>query len=180
MRLFMNRGKFLEETYYSFSYSPIRDELGRVWQGCFVPSNDVTPKVIGTRRLRTLAELSSNALVEKTIDAACKKAAATLSKNPDDVPFALFYLTNDGRAALKEIAGLERADDLLTPAIVDFRRLSPPRGLAIKRGISFRPIPDYRRDTLAILAAGCGESSGVGGHGISRLSPVSTAKRSVC
>ena len=30
VRFFMNRGDFLEETYYSFSYSPIRDESGNV------------------------------------------------------------------------------------------------------------------------------------------------------
>ena len=28
VRLFMHRGDYLEETYYSFSYSPIRDESG--------------------------------------------------------------------------------------------------------------------------------------------------------
>ena len=37
VRLFMNRGDFLEETYYSFSYSPIRDESGAVC-GLFCPS----------------------------------------------------------------------------------------------------------------------------------------------
>jgi PAS domain-containing protein len=45
VRLFMNRGDFLEETYYSFSYSPIRDELGTI-VGLFCPSTDVTPKVM--------------------------------------------------------------------------------------------------------------------------------------
>ena len=28
VRLFMRRGEFLEETFYSFSYSPIRDDSG--------------------------------------------------------------------------------------------------------------------------------------------------------
>src|ERR1700690_1939606 len=30
VRLFMNRGDFIEETFYSFSYSPIRDDSGNV------------------------------------------------------------------------------------------------------------------------------------------------------
>ena len=47
VRLFMDRGDFLEETFYSFSYSPIRDESGRVC-GLFCPSTDVTPKVVNT------------------------------------------------------------------------------------------------------------------------------------
>ena len=65
VRLFMNRGDFLEETFYSFSYSPIRDESGQVC-GLFCPSTDVTPKVVNTRRIRTLSELATNALAEKT------------------------------------------------------------------------------------------------------------------
>lgn len=118
VRLFMNRGDFLEETYYSFSYSPIRDEAGAVG-GLFCPSNDVTPKVIGARRLRTLAELSSNALVEKTTEAACATAAATLAKNCDDIPFALLYLIESHQARLKETAGLHQAGEFLAPPIVD-------------------------------------------------------------
>jgi hypothetical protein len=70
MRLFMNRGNFVEETYYSYSYSPIRDEAGTV-AGLFCPSTEVTHKVINARRLRTLSELSANALVQKTTTAAC-------------------------------------------------------------------------------------------------------------
>jgi hypothetical protein len=75
VRLFMNRGDFFEETYYSYSYSPIRDEQGSVG-GLFCVSTEVTPKVINARRLRTLSELASNALVQKTADAACAWAAA--------------------------------------------------------------------------------------------------------
>jgi PAS domain S-box-containing protein len=118
VRLFMRRGDFLEETYYSFSYSPIRDETGAVG-GLFCPSNDVTPKVIGARRLRTLSELSSNALVEKTTEAACATAAATLARNPDDIPFALLYLIENARAHLKGIAGLYRFNEVVAPAEVD-------------------------------------------------------------
>jgi PAS domain S-box-containing protein len=118
VRLFMNRGDFLEETYYSFSYSPIRDEAGAVG-GLFCPSNDVTPKVIGARRLRTLSELSSNVLMEKTTEAACATTAATLAKNCDDVPFALLYLIEDNHALLKETPGLLHADELVAPRVIN-------------------------------------------------------------
>ena len=91
MRLFMNRGDFLEETYYSFSYSPIRNEAGEVG-GLFCPSTEVTAKVINARRLKTLSELSANALLQKTTEAACGSAMATLGQNPDDIPFAALYL----------------------------------------------------------------------------------------
>jgi len=112
VRLFMNRGDYLEETYYSFSYSPIYDESGKVG-GLFCPSAEVTSKVLNARRLRTLSELSANAFVERNVEAACASAAATLAKNPDDVPFALLYvLSADGSTmCLERTTGLTSRTD---------------------------------------------------------------------
>jgi PAS domain S-box-containing protein len=106
VRLFMDRGTFLEETFYSFSYSPIRDESGRV-TGLFCPSTDVTPKVLHARRLHTLSVLAARALTEKTTEAACAAAAQILNGNPDDVPFALLYLANASgtRASIQQKVG---------------------------------------------------------------------------
>jgi PAS domain S-box-containing protein len=116
VRLLMNRGDFLEETYYSFSYSPIRDESGNV-AGLFCPSTEVTPKIINARRLRTLSELSVNALVQKTTDAACESVAATLARSKDDIPFAVLYLIDDAssEARLEQACGLNRGIDDLAP-----------------------------------------------------------------
>ena len=88
--LFMDRGDFVEETFYSFSYSPIRNESGRVG-GLFCPSSEITAKILNTRRLATLSELAATSLIEKTIEDACATAARTLAKNPSDIPFALLY-----------------------------------------------------------------------------------------
>jgi PAS domain S-box-containing protein len=119
IRLFMNRGNFLEETYYSFSYSPIRDESGRVG-GLFCPSTEVTPKVINARRLRTLSELSAGVLTQKSTEAACESAFLTLGKNPDDIPFAVLYLTDaEGKNAwLERICGLPPDITTLAPPTV--------------------------------------------------------------
>ncbi|MCC6587982.1 MAG: PAS domain S-box protein [Bryobacterales bacterium] len=107
VRLYMNRGSYLEETFYSFSYSPIRDESGAVG-GLFCPSTDVTPKVVGARRLRTLSGISSRALTEKTVRDACARVAEALAENPDDIPFALLYLvTGNGELQLAEGVALE-------------------------------------------------------------------------
>lgn len=94
VQLFMSRGDFLEETYYSFSYSPIRDETGNVG-GLFCPSAETTPKILSERRLATLSELSGRALSEKSSMSVWKAAAEALSKNNADIPFALLY-RNDG------------------------------------------------------------------------------------
>ena len=120
VRLFMNRGDFLEETYYSFSYSPIRDESGKV-AGLFCPSTEVTHKVINARRLRTLSELSARALVQKTTEAACASVAASLANNPDDIPFALLYLIDveNNCARLEQSCGLSEDSDALAPRTID-------------------------------------------------------------
>jgi PAS domain S-box-containing protein len=122
VRLFMNRGRFLEETFYSFSYSPIRDDQGRVC-GLFCPSADVTPKVLNARRMAILSELAANALVEKTTRAACAAVARTLGKNPDDVPFALLYLVDaEGRRASVEQAVGAFGGGFENPSVVDLER----------------------------------------------------------
>jgi len=91
VHLFMNRGDFVEETYYSFSYSPIRDEFGQV-SGLFCPSTEVTPKILSARRLQTLSQLAAQSVTEKSPRAACASAISTLAGNPDDVPFSMLYL----------------------------------------------------------------------------------------
>jgi len=130
VRLFMNRGDFVEETYYSFSYSPIRDEFGMV-AGLFCPSTEVTPKVLNARRLRTLSELSANALVQRTTDAACASASAILGKNPDDIPFTALYLIDSGnrKARLKHTSGISRGLEITSPESVDLTDESEPQAL---------------------------------------------------
>lgn len=127
IRLFMKRGDYLEETYYSFSYSPIYDESGNV-AGLFCPSAETTAKNLNARRLATLAELSAKALVEKSIQAACQSSLATIATNPDDIPFALLYLLDDDHkvarlegtsaasGSLAEIATAEIRLDEASPA----------------------------------------------------------------
>ena len=120
VRLFMNRGDFLEETFYSFSYSPIRDELGNVG-GLFCPSAEVTAKLLSTRRLRTLSELAAESLVEKSTRGACASAASILAKNLDDVPFALLYLIDreESSAVLEQAIALSRGNPRICPEIVE-------------------------------------------------------------
>ena len=120
VRLLMSRGDVLEETFYSFSYSPIRDESGAV-AGLFCPSNDVTPKAVGARRSRTLSELVANALIQRSTAAACASAQATLAKNAYDVPFALLYLAGDEIITLEQSVGVVAGDEGLSPRAIDLK-----------------------------------------------------------
>jgi signal transduction histidine kinase/FixJ family two-component response regulator len=119
VRLFMHRGGYLEETYYSFSYSPIRDESGGVG-GLFCPSTETTAKVLGARRLRTLSQLAGGAYAGQMTQAACAMIAQELANNPDDVPFAILYLANSEgtQAALMQLVGFEDPAERMAPRVV--------------------------------------------------------------
>ncbi len=115
--LVMERNGFVEETYFTWSYSPLADDEGRVG-GVFCTCTEETQRVLGRRRLRTLRELASRTTGEpRSAEDACRSAAEALASNPDDLPFALVYLLgSDGRsAALAGCTGLE-AGSVLAPA----------------------------------------------------------------
>ncbi|MGB9990688.1 ATP-binding protein [Massilia sp. SM-13] len=118
VQLFMNRGAFVEEVFYSFSYSPIVDESGGVG-GLFCPSADVTAANLSARRLASLSALSAAALRENTVARACDTAMGTISRNPQDIPFALLYLADaaSDSAVLQQAAHLPLSDRI-TPAAV--------------------------------------------------------------
>ncbi|AFY34690.1 PAS domain S-box protein [Calothrix sp. PCC 7507] len=92
--LLMDRNGYTEETYFTFSYSPVRDESNGVG-GVFCACSETTERIIGERRLRTLRELAANTGEAKSVVEACRITTDTLSNNPEDIPFALLYLVNE-------------------------------------------------------------------------------------
>src|SRR6201999_1200124 len=140
LRLFMSRGNRLEETYYSFSYSPIFDESGKV-AGLFCPSAERTANMLNARRLRTLSELSANALLEKSTSAACASFLATLANNPDDIPFALLYLMEPGAtsspALLEGAAHVAKDVTPISPHRISLDRISPATLWPLDKVIAF-------------------------------------------
>jgi len=103
----LDRHGFVEECYFIFSYSPIREEGGSVG-GVLVTVTETTERVLGARRLETLQQLSARMQEAATAEAACEIAATVLGENPADLPFALLYLLGpDGqRATLAGTAGI--------------------------------------------------------------------------
>lgn len=91
MLLLVDRFGYVEEAYFTYSYSPIFLETGEVG-GAFTAVTETTRRVIGERRLSTLRELASSTINAKSVEAACQIATTTLAHNPFDVPFALLYL----------------------------------------------------------------------------------------
>src|SRR4051794_875835 len=123
--LFLERSGYVEETYHTFSYSPLQDEHGRNAGMLCVVTED-TERVLGERRLRILSELGDiSAVTAPTIDEACAAALRVLERGRRDVPFASIYLLDDdGRTArLAGYYGL--ADDpRIVPALLD-REIAP-------------------------------------------------------
>jgi len=89
--LIMERDGYPEETYYTFSYSPVPDDNGEVG-GIICANTDDTRRVIGERQLALLRELAMATADARTVEGACRHAARALATAPKDLPFALIYL----------------------------------------------------------------------------------------
>ena len=119
--LFLERRGFKEETYHTFSYSPVPDDDGGVGGMLCVVTED-TERTIGERRLRTLRELAARTTDQtRSVEHACRTAAQILAGNTRDVPFALLYLLDvDGRRAVLVAATGVEAGSPISPAFVEF------------------------------------------------------------
>jgi len=89
--LLLDRNGYLEEAYFTFSYSAIRDEAGEVG-GVFCAVTETTEEVISARRLRTLRTLAAHIAEVSSLEEVCSVAVRTLANNPADLPFTLLYL----------------------------------------------------------------------------------------
>jgi two-component sensor histidine kinase len=97
--LLMQRGGHVEETYYTFSFSPVPEEDGSIG-GIVCASTDDTDRVIGARRLALLRELASRTWEADTVADVYVLAARALASDLRDMPFALLYrLKEDGAHA---------------------------------------------------------------------------------
>jgi len=105
--LMLERNGYPEECYFTFSYSPIRDELGDI-RGVFTPVADTTERVINERQTRTLHDLAARAAVAREVQPACAAIAETLAENARSIPFASLYLFDERRtsATLAAVAGI--------------------------------------------------------------------------
>src|SRR5881296_2107889 len=143
-RMFLDRNDYLEETFFTFSFSPIQDETGRVG-GLFHPVTETTGKMLAERRTRALRDLAARAGKARTVEEACTLAAQTLSDYPLDLPFLLFYAVDDQGQEAKLVAstGLTAGLDA-SPRVVDLtavREASWPL-TEVMRSLQARKIDD--------------------------------------
>ncbi len=111
--LFLERSGFPEETYHTFSYSPVYDDDERI-AGMLCVVTEVTERVLGERGLGILRDMAARSAGAHSVSDTCQRLLAVLRDDPADVPFARLYLTdqNTGQATLVAGCGsLPRALD---------------------------------------------------------------------
>jgi PAS domain S-box-containing protein len=89
--LLLNRNGYPEETYHTFSYSPLRGD-GGLTEGLMCVVTEETERVISERRLNTLRALADGLIGTGTIDQVLGQVRGALAFNNQDFPFGLFYM----------------------------------------------------------------------------------------
>ena len=99
-----DRHGFMQECYFTYSHSPLKDGNGAV-AGVLTTVIETTPRVLSERRMRGLRGLSGATInvanKGRTVKETCHALIDLLGADNPDVPFAMQYLTAEsGRAEL--------------------------------------------------------------------------------
>jgi hypothetical protein len=154
--LIMERNGYPEETYYTFSYTPIPgDNGGTAGMICF--NTDDTERIISERQLSTLTRLGKNLTNSQSPAEVIHKTIDTLLENPHDFPVACFYRIAGDTAFLADCTlyrpgpphSADQAPGLNPPAEVD---LSGSNDIAplVKKALTAKQ-PQVLEDASAII-----------------------------
>jgi signal transduction histidine kinase/DNA-binding response OmpR family regulator len=148
--LLMKRNGYDEETYFSFSYSPIADESCGVG-GIFTPVFESTEKVVGHRRIEHLRVLGSQPRAD-TLQGACDQLAEVLAGAVEDLPFGMIYTIDavSGNARLAASFGLGDFPDAAPRAIAAGDDGQPWQVMPAVRNREPRLIDNLDRSGLAL------------------------------
>jgi signal transduction histidine kinase len=124
-RMFLNRYGFLEETFFTFTFSPVMDETGEVG-GLFHPVTELTQQSIGERRLELLQKIGSGTIKTTTIKETISILMEILNENDLDIPFSALYLLNPAgsKATLEAFSGKQPKNNLLNLPLIPIEDLA--------------------------------------------------------
>jgi PAS domain S-box-containing protein len=112
----INRNGKLEEVYWTYSYSPVRDKDGAV-QGTLVACSETTEQVLSERRLQTLVGIAlqedSSIARPDTLVSIAQQVMQKLAADPADIPFAVLYLLVGGE--ILQAGNTAASADLIDP-----------------------------------------------------------------
>jgi Signal transduction histidine kinase len=153
-RMFLDRHGYLEETFFTFSFSPIHGESGGV-DGLFHPVTETTGSMVGERRTRALRDLTTRTLNARSMVDGLYLAARTIADYELDVPFALFYQIDPlgGTAELVAQTGLPAAGRA-SPTVVDLSLDGPGWPLAAVTRTGSAVLVDDVRERFPDLICG--------------------------
>ena len=115
--LLINRRGFPEETYHTFSYSPLRGDGGRV-EGIFCAVTEETERVISERRLASLGALAGTLSAAEGESSVLRAAARGLEGNGRDLPFTVTYLFDaEGAAHVAGMTNVAEGSELARRAV---------------------------------------------------------------
>jgi len=181
--LFLERIGYLEETYWTYSYSAITGESGEVL-GVFVATTEVTGTDVFDRRMQTVRELGALSVTETGgLHNVYEQSMRVLARNRISIPFAAVYVHDgDGQARLEAHYGLSDTGAKLpgtlpvtrssvlgkvfttgTPGYTTPADLAPglvlepsPLGPAAPRAIRLQPVwLSGHPEPYAVLVVGC-------------------------
>ena len=116
--LFLERSGYPEETYHTFSYSPLADDDGSV-VGMLCVVTEETERIIGERRLFALQELAAGIAGNNALGMVFESVPRQLNRDLKDLPFTLTYLFDErGDACLACCSGVE-SNHPIAPARID-------------------------------------------------------------
>ena len=154
--LIMERNGYPEETYYTFSYTPIPGDNGGT-AGMICANTDDTERIISERQLKTLTQLGKNLTDCKTNREVIEKTILTLQDNSHDFPFVLFRTIIDNKAILMQSTPLGVYKDIV-PAEIDLES-SHPVALLLKKANTSRKLLVFEglKEKIGLLPKGAWE-----------------------
>ena len=119
--IFLERHGYNEECFFTISFSPIHSEGGQIG-GLFHPVIEMTGKVLGERRTRTLRDLAAYTGRAKSIEEAIVLSSQSLAPYQLDLPFVLIYLIDRASRQARLVAptGLA-AESAAGPLLLDLQ-----------------------------------------------------------
>jgi signal transduction histidine kinase len=138
--LFINSRGFNQETFHTFSQSPVTNDDGHVG-GVLLIVQETTEQVQAARQLELLRALADGTGSATSVNEACHLAASILTTDDADIPFAIIYLVDEAGALATPVASAPASLAAQTPLVL-------PSNARLHVPDPFRSVLDSGRATL--------------------------------
>ena len=116
--IIFNRNNYLEEVYFTWSYSPIPDDNGQVG-GVLSTALETTERVLEDRRRHLLGDLASRTAGARSEDEVWRITAETLGQDRLSLPFAFLYEYRSSEHQAYLVGASVETDESLHPPVID-------------------------------------------------------------